>query len=150
MDCFWNNSCIQRRMNLRYLFFAMLTIVFVGCNRNQNHVNRLDGKWNVISTELEGYGKIDPDIIYEFEECKLRKEDFCEVTIHNFDLDLVESGLFAITDGGTKMQLFTSTVLGSSLVEYDVEKFRLGKLILTRDNASFGEYSRIEMKCIRN
>ncbi|MCH2225337.1 MAG: hypothetical protein MK066_11270 [Crocinitomicaceae bacterium] len=137
-------------MNVRYLFFILLVILFSSCNRNQNHVNRLDGKWNVTSTELVGYGKMDPDIIYEFEECKLKKDDFCEVTVHNFDLDQVESGLFSITDSGQKMQLFSSNTLGSILVEYDVEKFRLGKLVLTRDDASFGEYCRIEMKCIRN
>ena len=51
-----------------------LSLILLSCSKDQRTVNRLDGKWNVIAAEIQGYGESNPDLIYEFEYCKQKKQ----------------------------------------------------------------------------
>jgi len=70
-----------------------LLFVLGACSKNQRQVRKIDGKWNVMEADIQGYGETDPDIIYEFEFCRLRQDEFCDFSIHNFDTDDIRTGI---------------------------------------------------------
>lgn len=124
-------------------------LILISCSKNQRQVTRIDGKWNVVSAEMSGFGEFDPDIIYEFEYCKLKKSDFCEFSIHNFDTDEITSGVFTITDQGTKVGLTVTSAFGFAYREYDIIKLSRRKMILENSSVPNGELSRIELRSVK-
>ena len=130
------------------LLFVSVLILSSSCNKNQRKVNKLDGKWNVESARIQGYGDSDPDLIYEFEYCKLKEADFCDFSVHNFQTNDVISGVYEVDEFGTKVNMTVSSGYGFEYAEYSIIKISNRKLILTNDNAKQGELSRIELKSI--
>ncbi len=121
----------------------------MSCSKNQRQVVKLDGKWNVVSAEASGFGEIDPDIIYEFEYCKLKQNNFCEFSIHNFDTDDITFGVYSVNDRGTKLEMTISSGFGFTYREYDIIKLSNRRLILTSTNVPSGELSRIELRSVK-
>lgn len=130
------------------LLFALTVLLLFSCNKNQRQVIKIDGKWNVKSAEIVGIGTLDPDVIYEFEYCKLKKDGFCEFSIHNFDTDVITSGIYSISENGNKINLSITDGFGLETRVYDIIKISNKKLILVNSNAPFGEFSRIELKTV--
>ncbi|NQY67240.1 MAG: hypothetical protein HRT72_05905 [Flavobacteriales bacterium] len=130
------------------LLLALTLLILISCNKNQRQVIKIDGKWNVKSADMVGLGTIDPDVIYEFEYCKLKKDGFCEFSIHNFDTDDITSGIYSISENGMKLNLSISDGFGFELRVYDIIKISNRKLILANSNAGLGEFSRIELRSV--
>lgn len=137
-------------MRTTLLFTALIALLFTACNKNQRRVVKLDGKWNVISATIEGYGESNPDLMYEFEYCKLKHNDLCDFAIHNFETNEVTEGLYEVKDQGNTISMTVSSAFGFSYREYDVIKLSNRKLILQNHNAPNGELSRIELKAVNN
>jgi hypothetical protein len=131
------------------LLIGLLALAFTSCNRNQRQITKIDGKWNVISAEISGFGEVDPDIIYEFEYCKLSKEDFCDFSIHNFDTGNVTTGIYSIHEGGTGLTMTVSSGIGFEFAEYDIIKLSNKRLILVNNNAPTGQFERVELKAVQ-
>lgn len=136
---------MKRWLPFLLIFFFWAT----SCNKNQRQVKRIDGKWNVVEATVNGNGTSDPDLIYEFEYCKLRKNDDCEFSIHNFTTDEVTTGVFRIEEGGSSMTLTVSTAFGVTSREYSIVRSSFGKMILENKQAANGEFSRIVLKKVR-
>ncbi|MFT6503931.1 MAG: hypothetical protein ACJASQ_004069 [Crocinitomicaceae bacterium] len=130
------------------LLFALTLLILFSCNKNQRQVIKIDGKWNVKSAEMVGNGTLDPDVIYEFEYCKLKQDGFCEFSIHNFDTDVITSGIYSISENGNKLNLSITDGFGLETRVYDIIKISNRKLILVNSNAPFGEFSRIELRAV--
>lgn len=127
------------------IFFFSIT----SCSKNQRQVNRIDGKWKVVEATINGNNSSVPDLIYEFEYCKLRKNGDCEFSIHNFTTDDITSGVYRIEEGGNSMILTVSTAFGAAIREYSIVRSSFNKLILENDQAPTGEYARIVLKKVR-
>ena len=128
------------------ILLCLLLVFISSCNKNQRRVNKISGKWNVVSADIAGYGTADPDLIYEFEYCKMKNDEFCEFSVHNFDTDEIITGAYRIVDTGTKLGMTISSGFGFEYVEYDIVKSTNRKLILENLNVSVGQLSRIEMR----
>jgi hypothetical protein len=131
------------------LLVGTLLILLASCSKNQRKINKIDGKWNVTSAQIAGAGEIDPDIIYEFEYCKLRKEDFCDFTIHNFDNNDITYGTYTIEEGGTEVVLSVTNAFGTNYRTYNIIRLGNRKLILVNQSAPNGEFERIEMRKVK-
>lgn len=126
---------------------AFLLLFLAGaCSKNQRQVRKIDGKWNVIEAEIQGFGEADPDIIYEFEFCRLKQNEFCDFSIHNFDTDDIRTGIYSIDDRGTTLTMTISDGFGFLYREYNIERLSNRKLIFTNPNVPNGELSRIVLK----
>lgn len=133
---------------MKTILAILITSVFVfsSCNKNQRTVKRIDGKWNVIEANVVGIGEMDPDIIYEFEFCKLKHNDFCDFSMHNFDTDDVQTGVYSIDDFGTTLNVTISDGFGVEYQEFKIERLSTRKMILHNNAATNGQMSRIVLK----
>ena len=132
---------------LPLLLVAVLALS--ACSLNQRKVNRIDGKWNVVNADINGYGNADPDVIYEFEFCKLRHEDWCDFSIHNFDTDDLRTGIYTIDNRGTTLSMTISNGFGFEYREYQIVKMSPWRMVLETDDATIGELSRIVLRKVK-
>lgn len=132
------------------LAFLILSLTFVtACSKNQRKVNRIDGKWNVVDTDIQGYGNADPDVIYAFEFCRLRQDEFCNFSVHNFDTDDLRTGIYKIDDRGTTLAMTISNGFGFQYREYRIVKLTPWRLILETNSATTGEFSRMVLRKVK-
>lgn len=136
-------------MKNNYLVLVLLSIVLISCSKEQRIVNKMEGKWNVVSADLVGLGEFDPDLIFEFEYCKVRKNNFCEFTIHDFDTDDLFYGSYSLGGDGNSLILSSGFGLGMNFQVYEIEKLNSRRLILTDNDALYGSYRRIELKYVK-
>jgi len=127
----------------------LTVIVASSCSRNQRKVNRIDGKWNVVSAEIQGYGEADPDIIYEFEFCRLRTDEFCDFSVHNFETNDMQTGVYTIENSGNILAMTISDGFGFQYREYTIVRATPWRLVLETNNAPVGEFSRMVLRKVR-
>ena len=73
----------------KILMIALIALTAIACNKNQRAVKKLDGEWgltlisytedNVTVTETDYY------LIWKFDNCKLKNNDFCNLTSTQVD-----------------------------------------------------------------
>jgi hypothetical protein len=131
------------------LYAGALLILLSACNKDQRAVIKLDGKWNVVNALVQGYGETNPDLVYEFEYCKLRHSDFCDFAVHNFETNEVSTGVYTVSDDGRTVALSVSSPFGFTYREYNVIKLSNRRLILEDYTVPTGELARIELKAVR-
>lgn len=130
-------------------FLIVILLVLSACSRNQRKVNRIDGKWNVVSAEIQGYGDADPDIIYEFEFCKLRHDEFCDFSVHNFETDDLRTGVYTIDNRGNTLSLTISNGFGFEYREYQIVRLTPWRMVLETNNAPIGDFSRLVLRKVK-
>ena len=130
-------------------FLILFLLIASACSKNQRKVNRIDGKWNVVDAEIQGFGNADPDVIYEFEFCKLRQDEFCDFSVHNFETDDLSSGIYRINNRGTTLEMTVSNDFGFEYREYNIVRLTPWKMILESNNAPIGEFSRIVLRKVK-
>ena len=130
--------------------FAILSLLFIAsCSKNQRKVNRIDGKWNVVDADIQGYGNSDPDVIYEFEYCQLRKDEFCDFSVHNFETDDLRTGIYTIDDRGRTLEMTISNGFGFEYREYTIIRLTPWRMVLEAKNAPVGEFSRLVLRKVK-
>lgn len=145
----WNNFCLRNGnffMKTYSIWILFIALLLAGCSKNQRQVNRIDGKWNVVEATIQGQGTLDPDIIYEFEYCRLKKENLCDFSIHNFDTDDVHTGVYTISENGSELTLVISSAFGVETRTFAIDRLGTRRLILTGKSTPNGEFSRLEMR----
>ena len=132
------------------LLIGISVLLLSACNKNQRQIVKLDGKWNVISAQIQGYGESNPDLIYEFEYCKIKHSDFCDFSIHSFETNEVKQGVYSIINHGETLAMTISSGFGYTYREYELINLSNRKLILKNMNVSNGELSQIELKRVKD
>jgi len=98
----------------KLLFIAFIGLVLISCNKNQKVVKVLDGKW-IATSFIVTDGQNSEDWLtilgikyqMEFENCKLKKDETCDMTITVTDSDGlsgVEGGNYKVIDDGNKIE----------------------------------------------
>jgi len=128
------------------LFLALL--VLGSCTKEQRVVNRMNGKWTVTEVEINNAGTFEPNMVFQFDYCKMNKTDFCDYSLHNFDQDETVNGTYAIGQNGESVLLSSLNGWGANFDEFEIEKLNSRRLRLVNYNAENGEYRRFELKAI--
>ena len=123
-------------------------IVLGSCTKEQRIVNKLNGKWTVTEVEIAGSGTFEPNMVFQFDYCKMNKTDFCDYSLHDFDQDVTRNGTYAIGNNGESVLLSSLSGWGTNFDEFEIEKLNLRRLRLVNYDASNGEYRRFELKAI--
>lgn len=124
-------------------------IVLVGCSKEQRVVNRLEGKWTVLRGEIENFGEVEPNMVFQFEYCKQRKQDFCDYSVHDFDQDQTISGSYNVSDDGESILMSSMNGWNNTFAEFQIERLGINRVNLVNYDAWTGEYRRLELKRIQ-
>lgn len=135
------------RIQLGLIF--MSTLLLFACSKQQRTVNKLEGKWNIVDATLAGSGNADPDMIFEFERCKVNQNDYCEFGLYDFAFDEVRKGLYSINKDDSKAEIIWSNGWDYEYQEFRLDRLNWRTLILIDDNASNGQYSRIKLRSVK-
>lgn len=104
---------------LKFIGVLTLFIALVSCDKNQQAVKKLDGTWRVTETTIDNgqtittttYSDVSDAETYRFDKCKLKKDEYCNVTITSGNIALPYE--YRVVDDGTKLEVKID-VLGSS------------------------------------
>lgn len=130
-------------------FLILFLLIASSCSKNQRKVKRIDGKWNVVDATIQGFGNADPDVIYEFEFCKLRQDEFCDFSVHNFETDDLSTGVYSISNRGTTLEMTVSNGFGFEYREYTIVRMTPWRMVLENNNAPIGEFSRLVLRKVK-
>ena len=124
-------------------------ILLTSCSKEQRIINRLQGKWTVTEAEIANFGKFEPNMVFQFDYCKQRLNDFCDYSFHNFDQDETVNGTYAIGNDGESVIVSSLNGWGNNFEEFEIEKLNSRRLRLVNYNAENGEYRRFELRSIQ-
>ena len=90
------------KKNLLVMLSFAFVLLAVSCNKNQKAVKNLDGSWNLTFQDGE---KVEEDdkLIYTFDNCKLKKDEYCTLTIE--DNESKETASYKVDDDGETLVL---------------------------------------------
>lgn len=123
-------------------------ILLSSCSKEQRIVNRMQGKWTVTEVEIANLGTFEPNMVFNFEYCKQRLNDFCDYSLHDFDQELTINGSYSIGDNGESVILSSLSGWGNNFEEFEIEKLNSRRLRLVNYDADNGEYRRFELRSI--
>lgn len=128
----------------------ILSLIILGsCSKEQRIVNRMQGKWTVTEVEIANQGDFEPNMVFQFDYCKMRTTDFCDYSLHNFDLDETVNGTYAVGEDGESVLLSSLSGWGMNFDEFEIEKLNSRRLRLVNYDAETGEYRRFELRSIQ-
>ena len=125
----------------KLLFIAFVVATLASCSKNQKAVKTLDGKWKATSFIVtDGSDSFDFLLLgvsfeMQFENCKLKKEETCDITLTTSDGDdtEVENGQYKVIDDGSKMEFIGDNNQSEIYTIKELTKTKL-VLVLTDDD----------------
>ena len=99
---------------MKYLFLASVTLLVLNaCNKNQSVVQKLNGNWRATTYEVtengstSDYLEIGLDFDFHFDNCKLKKNDYCQITttISNNIASETDINLYRVIDDGQTLEI---------------------------------------------
>lgn len=129
----------------KILFFSIVALLLVGCDKSQNAVKKLDGEWKAI-TYIYTTGGSSVDILIsegiglsvDFDNCKLKKDEFCKSTWvfseagETDDIEVVE---YRVEGYGTSLEL-KYIDMETELALWDITELSKDKLVLENHSDS--------------
>jgi len=99
----------------KILLIATFVFIAISCDKNQNTVKKLDGTWKAtkfastdstgVTIDLIGF----VDISYQFDGCKLKNDEYCNMTT------TTTTNLFGVSTTTTELDSFRVIDDGSTL-----------------------------------
>ncbi len=98
----------------KIIMIAAIALLAVACNKNQAAVKKLDGTWKATSVKstddgvtVELIGTFVTSYTFVFDGCKLKTDEFCNVTstiVTPFGTE-TEADLYRVTEDGEKIEM---------------------------------------------
>ena len=130
------------------LCLISLLILVTACRKDQRKVNRIEGKWSVVYAELPNFGKIEPDLIFKFDWCKVRFDDYCDFSLNDFNLESIRFGIYKVSKDGNSLTLSFEDSGYSSFEVFSIERLNFRTLILENTNTQSMYYSKFRLRSI--
>ena len=133
--------------NHKWVFFLVsFLMLFASCRKEQRKVNRIEGKWVVQWAELNGFGKSEPDLVFKFDWCKVRFDDFCDFSAYDFNLNEQQFGIYSISKNGKQLTLKWSENNMQYFEVFNIERLNFRTLHLSNVNTNSFYFSEIRMR----
>lgn len=111
----------------KLLYILPLTLIFLGCTKEQTWVNRMEGTWTLDKVRhIDFVNNVENDVTpadqrtYTFNKCKLNKDVDCQGSWS--DVNGTTSFLYSVIDDGYKMRITTPSDTDTSVVYYDLQQ----------------------------
>ncbi|MDX1652374.1 MAG: hypothetical protein R3277_07780 [Brumimicrobium sp.] len=134
-------------MKSSFLLFLSVILLFA-CRKDQRVKNRIDGKWNVISANIYGFGEVEPEMVFNFDWCKTRKDDFCDFSAYDFAKNEMIEGVYSISEDGKSLVLDWKSNQNYNFEVFDIERLNFRTLILINKNPYSSFFSKMKFRSI--
>lgn len=133
---------------MKYLILiSTVALLFLSCNKNQSVVQKLDGNWKATTYEVtengskSDYLEIGLDFYFHFDNCKLKKNDYCQITttVSNNTSSDSDIKLYRVIDDGKTLEI-KDPIETDNIITYTIDKVNSQKLKLEKvENNSLTE-----------
>lgn len=131
------------------LFIVICTVLVLGsCRKDQRKVNQLEGKWTVVWATLPDFGKVEPDLIFNFDWCKKRLDEYCDFSFHDFNLDVSRNGIYSVNREGNTLTISFEDMGFNHFETFTIERLNFRTLILNNTNPQTQFYAEIKLRSI--
>ena len=121
------------------LFITTLLTLATACNKNQSAVQKLNGNWTAINYEVtengsaSDYLEIGLDFDFHFDNCKLQKNDYCQITttISNNMTSDSDIKLYRVIDDGMTLEI-KDPIVAENTITYSIDKISSQKVKLEK------------------
>jgi hypothetical protein len=131
-----------------WLPLSLILLLLFSCRKEQRKINRIEGKWTVRWAEMPSFGTVDPDVVFKFDWCKARFDDFCDFSSHDFKNDQTSFGSYSISSDGKTLLLNWPGLNTTHFEAFTIERLNFRTLLLTNTNEYSGYYSRMRLRSI--
>lgn len=128
------------------LSILLLGFIFLSCSKEQRTVNKLAGSWEVRSATITGVGEMNTDQVFDFEKCRIRKNNYCNFTLVDRDNQETTYGSYLIDETGNEVTLVFTEGLTTFIHVFTIEKVNWRKLILVNKEPQAGSFERFELR----
>lgn len=131
-------------MKIKYLLFIpVLLIVLSACNKNQSVAQKLNGNWRATNYEVtengttSDYLEIGLDFNFHFDNCKLQKNEYCQITttISNDITSESDIKLYRVINDGTTLEI-KDPIVAENTITYTIDKISNQKVKLEKIESS--------------
>ena len=145
MVCFLLNSG-KRTVMKKFVCMLLIGFVFFSCRKDQRKVNRIEGKWTVRWAEIPDFGSVDPDLVFNFDWCRTRVDDFCGFSSHDFNTDQTSYGSYRISRDGETIVFQWPGFYSNYFDTFTIERLNFRTLLLTNTNQNTQYYSKLKLR----
>lgn len=141
----------QKKMK-RIMLVCAIAMFAVSCNKNQKTVKELDGSWEVTSIKyIDEDGTVEEDmeedvnLTFTFDNCKLKKDEYCTVRIDESYDGFLDSytNVYRVTDDGETLEI-KETATETYVEDFEIKE--LSKDVLKISDTEDGETFEITFK----
>ena len=133
------------------IIITSILIIVSACNKNQSVVQKLNGNWRATNYEVtengftSDYLEIGLDFDFHFDNCKLKKNDYCQITttISNNIASESDINLYRIIDDGKTLEI-KDPIDSEHITIYTIDKVNNQKVKLEKYNN--GSTTKITLK----
>jgi hypothetical protein len=123
----------------RLIIITSLLILATACNKNQSAVQKLNGSWSATNYEVtengttSDYLEIGLDFDFHFDNCKLQKNDYCQITttVSNNLTSNSEIKLYRVIDDGMTLEI-KDPIIAEDIITYSIDKMSNQKVKLEK------------------
>lgn len=130
------------------IIILMSVFLLMGCRKDQRKVNRIDGKWDVVTAEISNFGEVEPEIVFNFDWCKVRKEDFCDFSAFDFSKEESMKGLYSVSRDGKSLTLDWQDNQYYNFDVFEIERLNFRTLILVNKNPESDSFTKIKLRSV--
>lgn len=124
----------------------VLALLLLACRKEQRKVNQIEGKWTVRIAEVEDFGDFEPNLVFNFDWCKVRFNDFCDFSAHDFDNAQTTYGTYSISDDGKELLLNLPGYNTTNFESFTIERLNFRTLILRNKNPNTSYYKQLRLR----
>lgn len=128
------------------VFILILLMTIASCTKQQRTVNKLAGSWEVRSATIKGVGELNTDQEFNFEKCRIRKNNYCDFSLIDRDNQETTFGSYLISEEGIEVTIVFTEELTTAVHVFTIEKVNWRTLILENTQATQGDFERFELR----
>jgi hypothetical protein len=132
---------------------VVITIIFMlfvlgSCRKDQRKVNQLEGKWTVVWAALPDFGKTEPDLVFNFDWCKKRFDEFCDFSFYDFNLDASRNGIYSVNREGNTLTISFEDAGFNYFETFTIERLNFRNLMLKNTDPQTQFYAELKLRSI--
>lgn len=121
------------------LLIAALLLTLISCNKNQSVSQKLNGNWAATKYEVtengtvSDYLEIGLDFYFYFDNCKLKKNEYCQITttISNNITSESDIQLYRVINDGNTLEI-KDPIVAEYTITYTIDKINNQKVKLEK------------------